>query len=48
LEPFRFGVAKRVPGQHVVFEKNPDYIPRASGEPSIIAGPKIVHLDSVV
>jgi peptide/nickel transport system substrate-binding protein len=46
--PFKFVAAERVPGQRVVFEKNSDYAPRASGEPSFTAGPKIVHVDRVV
>jgi len=46
--PFKFVAAERVPGQRVVFEKNPDYMPRASGKPSFTAGPKIVHVDRVV
>jgi peptide/nickel transport system substrate-binding protein len=46
--PFKFIAAERVPGQRVVFEKNLDYAPRSSGEPSFTAGPKIVHVDRVV
>ena len=46
--PFKFVAAERVPGQRVVFEKNTDYMPRASGVPSFTAGPKIVHVDRVV
>ena len=46
--PFRFVAAERVPGLVSVFEKNPDYIPRADGEPSFSAGPKIVHFDRVI
>ena len=45
--PFKFVAAERVPGQRVVFEKNPDYLPR-DGKPSFNAGPKIVHFDRVV
>jgi len=46
--PFKFVAAERVPGQRVVFERNPDYAPRANGKPSFTAGPKIVHVDRVV
>ena len=46
--PFKFLAAERVPGQWVVFEKNPDYVPRKDGKPSFNAGPKIVHFDRVV
>ena len=46
--PFKFVASERVPGQRVVFEKNPDYVPRASGKPSFTAGPKIAYVDRVV
>ncbi|MBO0711280.1 MAG: ABC transporter substrate-binding protein [Acetobacteraceae bacterium] len=46
--PFRFVAAERVPGSRVVFEKNPDYVPRSDGTPSFTAGPKIVHIDRAV
>src|SRR6202007_2486611 len=46
--PFKFVAAERVPGQRVVFEKNPDYVPRPAGQPSFTAGPKIVNVDRVV
>ena len=46
--PFKFVASERVPGQRVVFEKNVDYLPRASGKPSFTAGPKIVNVDRVV
>ncbi len=46
--PFKFVAAERVPGQRVVFEKNPDYVPRKDGKPSFNAGPKIVHIDRVL
>src|SRR5271170_2239337 len=32
--PFKFVASERIPGQRVVFEKNPDYVPRANGKPS--------------
>lgn len=46
--PFKFVAAERVPGYRAVFERNPDYVPRASGIPSFSAGPKVVHIDRVV
>jgi peptide/nickel transport system substrate-binding protein len=46
--PFKFVAAERVPGQRVVFAKNPDYAPRDSGTPSFNAGPKIAHVERVV
>src|SRR5204863_7900898 len=46
--PFKFVASERVPGQRVVFEKNPDYVPRADGKPSFSAGPKVVYIDRVV
>ena len=46
--PFKFVAAERVPGQRVVFEKNPDYVPRKDGKPSFNAGPKIAYFDRVV
>ena len=46
--PFRFVASERIPGQRVVFEKNPDYVPRSSGKPSFNAGPKVVYIDRVV
>jgi peptide/nickel transport system substrate-binding protein len=46
--PFKFVTAERIPGQRVVFDKNPDYIPRVSGKPSFSAGPKEVYIDRVI
>jgi peptide/nickel transport system substrate-binding protein len=46
--PFKFVADERVPGQRVVFAKNADYVPRASGKPSFNAGPKVVYVDRVV
>ena len=31
--PFKFIASERIPGQRVVFDKNPDYVPRPSGTP---------------
>ena len=46
--PFKFVAGERIPGQRVVFEKNPAYVPRSSGTASFNAGPKVVHIDRVV
>src|SRR5215470_3929620 len=46
--PFKFVAAERIPGQRVVFAKNPDYVPRADGKPSFTAGPKVAFIDRVV
>jgi peptide/nickel transport system substrate-binding protein len=46
--PFKFVASERIPGQRVVFEKNPDYVPRADGKPSFSAGPKVVYIDRVI
>jgi peptide/nickel transport system substrate-binding protein len=46
--PFKFVAAERIPGQRVVFDKNPDYVPRTSGKPSFSAGPKVVYVDRVI
>ena len=45
--PFRFVAADRVSGSLIAYERNPAYIPRASGEASFTAGPKRVHVDRV-
>lgn len=45
--PFRFIAKDHVPGSLVAYERNAAYVPRPSGTPSFIAGPKIVHLDRV-
>jgi peptide/nickel transport system substrate-binding protein len=45
--PFRFKADERVPGSLVVYERNPDYVPRLNGTPSFTAGPKHVHFDRV-
>ena len=34
-------------GSLIVFERNPRYPPVATGSPSLIAGPKVVHFDRV-
>ncbi|HYZ33414.1 MAG TPA: ABC transporter substrate-binding protein [Crenalkalicoccus sp.] len=45
--PFRFVAGERVVGARVVYERNPDYVPREGGTPSWAAGPKQVHFDRV-
>jgi peptide/nickel transport system substrate-binding protein len=45
--PYRFRVDERVPGAKVVYERDVAYQPRADGEISGIAGPKIAHFDRV-
>jgi peptide/nickel transport system substrate-binding protein len=45
--PFRFVADERVVGSKVVYTRNKDYIPRPSGEPDWLAGPKIAHFDRV-
>ncbi len=44
--PFRFDAGARVSGQRVVFDRNPDYIPRAE-PPDGAAGARIVKVDRV-
>ena len=44
--PFRFVRAEWNPGAKVVYEKNPDYVPRA-GAPDGLAGAKVVKVDRV-
>jgi len=46
--PFKFVAAERIPGQRVVLDKNPEYVPRTSGKPSFSAGPKVVYVDRVI
>jgi peptide/nickel transport system substrate-binding protein len=44
--PFRFVASEWNPGAKVVYEKNPDYVPRAD-PPNGLAGAKIVKVDRV-
>jgi peptide/nickel transport system substrate-binding protein len=46
--PFKLVASERIPGQRVVLDKDPGYVPRADGEPSFSAGPKAVHVDRVI
>ena len=45
--PFRFRADERVPGSLAVYERFEGYVPRPSGTTSLLAGPKIAHLDRV-
>ncbi len=45
--PFRFKADEHVPGSRLVYTRFADYRPRASGVPSLMAGPKIVNFDRV-
>jgi peptide/nickel transport system substrate-binding protein len=44
--PFKFNKAEWVPGAKVVYDRNPDYVPRTEA-PSGIAGGKVVKVDRV-
>jgi len=45
--PFRFVAGEWSQGNRVVYEKFAGYVPRASGTPSLTAGPKVAHFDRV-
>lgn len=45
--PFRFKADERVSGARVVYERNPDYLPRPDGVASFTAGPKRAFVDRV-
>ena len=45
--PYRWKPDERVVGARVVYERFADYVPRSSGTPSWIAGPKVAHFDRV-
>jgi peptide/nickel transport system substrate-binding protein len=45
--PFRFKADERVQGSLFVYERFENYQPRADGEVSFTAGPKVVHFDRV-
>lgn len=45
--PFRFKADEFNSGSFAAYERNAAYRPVASGEPSLTAGPKIVHFDRV-
>ncbi len=45
--PYRYVAGERVAGSLNVYQKFTDYVPRNSGQPSFLAGPKIAHFDRV-
>jgi peptide/nickel transport system substrate-binding protein len=45
--PFKFKKDEYDSGNLIVYERNPAYVPVASGVPSLTAGPKVVHFDRV-
>ncbi|NOG69615.1 ABC transporter substrate-binding protein [Roseicella sp. DB1501] len=45
--PFRFKGDERVPGSLVVYERNPDYLPREGGSVEWTSGPKRANFDRV-
>lgn len=45
--PFHFLPGERVPGSLNVYEKFAGYVPRSTGQPSFLAGPKVAYLDRV-
>lgn len=45
--PYRFLPQERVPGSRLVYEKFGGYVPRAGGQTSALAGPKVAHFDRV-
>jgi peptide/nickel transport system substrate-binding protein len=45
--PFRFVANEFNSGSLAVYERNPDYVPTPNGQPSLTAGPKVVHFDRV-
>jgi len=45
--PYRFVANERVPGSRAVYARFDGYVPRASGTPSYLSGPKHVHFDRV-
>lgn len=45
--PYRYKPDERVAGSRVVYERNAQYVPRASGTPDATAGPKIAHFERI-
>lgn len=45
--PFRFKADEFNSGALAVYERNPNYVPVASGTPQLTAGPKIAHFDRI-
>jgi len=45
--PYRYIAAERVAGSLNVYEKFAGYVPRSTGTPSLLAGPKVAYFDRV-
>ncbi len=45
--PYRFVAGERVPGALAVYSRFERYVPRADGETSFTAGPRVAHFDRV-
>ncbi|UFN47714.1 ABC transporter substrate-binding protein [Roseomonas sp. OT10] len=45
--PYRFVAGERVPGALAVYERFRDYVPRAEGTASLLAGPRVANFDRV-
>ena len=45
--PFRFQADQHVPGSRLVYSRFDRYVPRPSGTPSLLAGPKVAKFDRV-
>ena len=45
--PYRFNAREFNSGSLVVYERNTAYVPRPSGQASLVAGPKVAHFDRV-
>ena len=46
--PFRFLTDEHISGSHWSYAKFDKYVPRADGEPSFLAGPRIAHFDRLI
>jgi peptide/nickel transport system substrate-binding protein len=45
--PYRFVAGERVPGSLAVYQRFEGYVPRSSGTPNLLAGPKIANFERV-
>jgi len=45
--PFRYLADEREPGRRTAYARHMGYVPRPSGTPSFLAGPKLAHFDRV-
>ena len=45
--PFRFNPREFLSGHRITYDRNPAYVPTASGEPSLTSGPKRTFVDRV-